>query len=347
MKKLDGITKLILVSALSAALAGCGRAGGGNSAPVNGVTAPARGSIANSVTDAFGPLIVREGEFDAEIDRRPWSGSWLPLKSAALFDTGGRGVAPLQKYDLYMQRVHGVPSHAADAEKNNPDQYNLDAQGWEGHCDAWATASVSEPEPSRPVTIAGIAFTVGDLKDLLIETYERSQILRQFGKNFAAGPGADYNEIYPDQFHRAVQHELFENNRLIVFDSDATEQVWNTPMYRAIFQITADARDASRMHVDTFVSGVKPLGVSPIVTDPNYVGTITATFEYTYDLVGYRQADGSFRVVYGEWTGHSIDDHPNFVSLLTSETVHSSLNPEIKTEIVNEILAQAAAQHAL
>ena len=279
--------------------------------------------------------MVREGEWDADSadfgGSVPWSGSWLPLKSDALFEKSDGSLAPLQKYDLYMELAHGLKTHAADTEKNDPEMYNPNALGWEGRCDAWAAASVFEREPTKPVTLNGITFSVGDLKDLLIKTYENTSALKSYGHNFEASVDADFEQIYPDQFHKAVQHELFENHRVLVFDSDPTEQVWNTPLLAAQFQIQGDGANSHLLHVTAYITGVIALGVSPTVTDPDYTGAIKVQFIYTYDLMGDRQGDGSFKVAYGEWTGDSKADHPNFVSLITNDRAHSSLNSEIST----------------
>lgn len=334
-------TTWVLFSLLGVACSG--RQAGETSA---GLQVPDRAPEQLVVTRAWGPLIVREGEIDAQVERQPWSGSWLPLKSRALFELPTGQLAPLQKYDLYMKRAHGEHTRAAAEEASERGLYDPEALGWEGRCDAWATAAVSEPEPDQPVTLEGVEFSVGDLKDLLIKTYEVSQVLHPFGSNFSAGPGADFNAIYPDQFHRAVQHELVEGHRLLVFDSDPTDQVWNSPLYRVMFEVRKDPADEHLMHVTSYVWGVIPLGVSPMIKDPNYVGSITVNHTYTYDLWGDPQADGSFLVAFGEWTGDSISDHPNFVSVLTGKTEHSSANPEIRTEIVKEILAAARNLHS-
>jgi hypothetical protein len=330
MKALSSVSTLILAASLSA----CG--GGSSASPAAvGVSSPDRGAKANEVTDAFGPLIVREGQFDAQADHKPWSGSWLPIKSDYLFAPSDRGPAPLQKYDTYMKNAHGQDSHAADYERTNPELYDPNALGWEGRCDAWAAASVLAPEPTHRVTLNDVEFSVGDLKALLIKSYENTPALKQFGKNFEPGPDADFNKMYPDQFQRAVQHEVFEHHRLMVFDNDPSEQVWNTPLYRAEFDIKADAHDEHTMHVTAYIRGV-----SPFIPNLDFVGTITVNYIYTYDLYGDKQGDGSFKVSYGEWTGDSRTNHPNFVSVINTDTHHQSNNIDLDTNIVNEIVSK-------
>jgi len=338
MKNLDPVFGRVLSSVsamiLAVSVTACG--GGSSSSPAASVSSPDRGVKANEVTDAFGPLIVRAGQFDATANHKPWSGSWLPIKSSYLFAPSDRGAAPLQKYDTYIQHTRGQDSHAADFERNSPELYDPNALGWEGRCDAWAAASVLAPEPTHAVNLNDVQFSVGDLKALLVKSYENTPALKQFGKNFEAGPDADFNKMYPDQFQRAVQHEVFEHHRLMVFDNDPSEQVWNTPLYRAEFDVTADSKDSQVMHVTAYIRGV-----SPFIPDLDFVGTITVDYIYTYDLYGNPQGDGSFKVAYGEWTGDSKTNHPNFVSVINTDLSHKSNNADIDTNTVNEIVSKS------
>ena len=88
------------------------------------------------------------------------------------------------------------------------------------------------------------------------------------------------------------------------------------------------------MHVQSWLYGA---GVS--VESYDYVGTDVVTFEYTYDLFGRWQADGTFHVEYGEWTGDSRDYHPDFVTVLPEPMKRKSRNPEVDPAVVDNILA--------
>ena len=286
-------------------------------------------------TEAFGLATVSEGEFDAEASVRPWSGWWYPQRGTILFQETEKGPAPLQKYDQWVERTQGVDSTAADFERQK--FYDPQAADWAGLCDAWSAASILEPEPVAPAgRIDGIRFTTGDLKALVIKSYENVKDLRKFGQRYNGERGDDYDDISPDQFHRVLQHELFEEGRPFIMDVNPGIEVWNFPVYKAHIQITADPHDAHVMHVDAQLTTASPF------VDPDYVGTFPVSREYTYDLYGIRQADGSFEVRAGKWTGHSMDDHPDFLTVLPNrKPEHFSRNDQIKTEYVETLMEKA------
>jgi hypothetical protein len=75
--------------------------------------------------------------------------------------------------------------------------------------------------------------------------------------------------------------------------------------------------------------------------DTDFIGTWQVNYDYTYDLYGVPASDGSFEVRGGAWTKASLDNHPDFLTVIPEKTVHQSDNPQIKTEWVNEILEKA------
>ena len=291
-----------------------------------------------TVTPVYGPLAVRVGRYDAKAKQIPWSSWWYPVMETTLFQQNG-GLSPLEKYDLYASQVHGKQTHAAQYERDH--NYDPNAVAWAGLCDAWSAASILSPEPTHPVTLSGITFTVADLKALSLKTYEDVDGESEFGQRFDGQRGDDFDDIYPDQFHKLLQAELIEKGTTLVFDKDPGVAVWNQPLFGAEFNITADPSDPKVLHVNTWLTWA-----DDVTATPNTVGTIAVNSEYTYDLFGHHQPDGSFKVVYGEWTGHSLDDHPDFVTLMPAPGgLHKSRNPEIDTRIVEEILAQEQNGH--
>jgi hypothetical protein len=294
----------------------------------------------SSVTDAFGPLVVYEGTFDAQSKTQPWSAWWYPLNKTDLFKTADGTPAPLQVYDQYVSQVKHLQSpSAADYEANR--LYDPNASSWEGLCNAWSAASLFEPEPTHAGQLGGITFSVGDLKALLLKTYEVVDGLKQFGQRYNGERGDDYEDIYPDQFHKFLQHELFEKRRPFIMDEDPGVAVWNMPVWKTTTSIAKDEHDPEVMHVDTWV-----FGASEFVNSVDYVGTLTVATEYTYDLYGYPRPDGAFHVVYGVWTGKSMDWHPDFVVELPEKPAHHSKNTALDNGIVSEIIKAAAANPA-
>jgi hypothetical protein len=304
------------------------------SGPVSGLSIPQRPAEFELVTANYGPLTVYEGEFDAESSVRPWSSWWYPTKDTYLFESRGQRLSPLELYDSYVRKTRQLPGGAALFERERI--YDPAAGSWEGLCNAWAIASLMSPEPRRMETIDGITFNVGDQKALLVKTYERVGGLRTYGQRNNGVHGTVFDDIYPDQFHRLIQAELFERGRPFMMDKDPGVAVWNTPIWKASVRTSRDLSDPYVMHVNTWL-----FGASPFVNYYDYVGTLAVVFEYTYDLYGIPQADGSFQVKYGAWTGESINYHPDFLTVLPEGSAQrSSRNSEIDAVVVDEILSR-------
>jgi hypothetical protein len=189
-----------------------------------------------------------------------------------------------------------------------------------------------EPEPKKHVTVAGVSFRVGDLKALLLKTYEAVDSLRIYGQRFEGKWDSVYEDIFPDQFHRFMQAELFQKKLPFIMDYDAGIEVWNTPVWKAQTDITADASDPTIMHVKAML-----VTAIPHVKDINYIGSEQIIREYTYDLYGAKQADGSFLVKTGIWTDRSRWDHPDYVAPRPESVARKSFNTVIDINVVNKI----------
>jgi len=312
------------------AFTGCGS--GAKNQLVTHVSAPARAAAELTATQAYGPLKVRAGEFDAEAAVKPWSSWWYPLNEKRLFEGTGGNLSPLEKYDAYA-RSTGKNAHAVDFERHN--LYDPEASGWEGLCNAWAAASILESEPTKDIKIKDITFKPSDQKALLLKVYEHVEGTRQFGLRYDGNRGDDPDDIYPDQFHKVLEQELFVHGRAVIMDKDPGVPVWNEPVYRAFMTIVADRNDPTTDHVVLWLTWADSAD-----TDPEYMGTREVNSKYTYDLIGDREADGTLDVVFGQWTGESVTNHPDFVTLMSDKATHRSINTEIDTNLVNEILGQ-------
>ena len=190
-----------------------------------------------------------------------------------------------------------------------------------------------EPEPRMPMRAHGIDFRVSDLKALLLKTYEGVADLKIFGQRYDGKWDSVYEDIYPDQFHRFMQAELFEKGQPFVMDHDAGIEVWNVPVWKAQTLITADPQDKHTVHVHTWV-----FTASPHVQDYNFVGTDQVIHEYFYDLHGTRQATGGFLVSGGEWTDRSRWDHPDYVTPRPNTINRKSWNTRMDIKMVDMIL---------
>ncbi|MBI4576551.1 MAG: hypothetical protein HY722_09850 [Planctomycetes bacterium] len=187
---------------------------------------------------------VVAGESEAQATYIPWSGDWWNQDDAKLGfgwagpertytyeeRTDGTGaaakkvyefkrndkcpeadLAPLAKYDLYVQRRYGKDPESALLElKGDPakdffhhvygerrEKFDKDgvSYSWWGHCNGWAAAGIMEREPLSDIIAKDVRFEVADLKGLLTESYfgvESSFTGRRYNK-----PPKHYEEGYP------------------------------------------------------------------------------------------------------------------------------------------------------
>ncbi|OFZ53794.1 MAG: hypothetical protein A2428_02660 [Bdellovibrionales bacterium RIFOXYC1_FULL_54_43] len=323
---------------ISIALSACGSPEAREpAASVEALRVPERDPELMQVTRIYGDLFVHEGEFEAESAVKPWSSWWYPTKDTYLFQKRGDELSPLEKYDRLM-RSRNLKATAAAFERDH--LYDPNASAWEGLCNAWAIASLMEPEPTLPVRLGDIMFHVGDTKALIVKTYESIESLQAFGQRYNGGRTSEFDDLYPEQFHRILQAELFERGRPFIMDKDPGVPVWNTPVWKTQLQIVKDPSDPRVAHVTAWV-----VGASPFVESYDFVGTLSVVFQYTYDLYGYPQNDGSLRVVYGDWTGESRDYHPDFVTTLPDEKKRKSFNSELDPAVVDELLRFASKKN--
>jgi hypothetical protein len=356
--KIYNLGTFALLTAL-ASMTACG--GGGSNNNVSGDNFPSRDSKYNSATDYYGPLVVSPGEVDYQVTDPstnlpsiPWAGYWLPSNSTYMFQhASGQDYSPLEKYDMYMKKAHGQTTTAAQTERDT--LYNPLAGPADGHCDAWSIASIYENDPTpggwqnpHNATLNGVTFTPGDIKSLLIDTYEEQSLVKMIGEKYVDLTD-DPLDLYPDQFHAVLKGEL-GSNRLFIVDRDPGPEVWNTPINSAQIQIAADATNPQLLHVTAYVGTVDAIGEGAFAQDssgnanPNWVGDPTeAEYAeiYTYDLYGDQQADGSFAIKSGVWTGDSVQNHPDFALIkIAGATQHQSLNTQVDVGIVNEIISK-------
>lgn len=291
------------------------------------------GGDLTAVTGYYGSLTVEEGKFSAESNRKPWSSWWYPVYLMELFQEPHE-ISTLERYDRYVRRSRRKIATAAAFERQNA--FDSRAANWAGLCDGWALASLYLPEPVKAVTLNRITFRIRDLKALSIKTFEQVKDLPTYGQRNNGRWDSIYQDVYPDQFHKFIQAELFLQKNSFIMDHDAGVEVWNTPVWKAITKLTSDPNNNGIMRVKTWL-----YTASPHVEDLNFLGTKEVVRIYTYNLYGEREPDGHFYVKSGEWTDDSRWDHPDFLIALPNFIERNTENSQLDIEIIDEILAPA------
>lgn len=247
-------------------------------------------------------------------NKTPWSGPWWPFAESALPNLYDSGRA-LDKYDAYVAEAYGYNPGARDWELNN----HYGGAAWWGHCHAWAAASISESEPSA-VTKAGISFTQDEVEGLLTELYF-SPGWTVWGTQCrdCATTSLQYMDVTPAEFDAVIRDRMGAKKQNVIMDLDPGEQVWNYPAYKY----------ARESEVSGGVETVKMM-VTVATPQVNVSGTRSENIIYTYVLEPGTD---------GYWTGHSVNDHPDFIWVMTSRTTTGGdVNPNLSYSIVQEIV---------
>jgi hypothetical protein len=289
----------------------------------------------------------------------PWSSYWFPKKDPRLFDDRKaanakdfKNLSTLTKLDLLQKHLKSpITQSASEFERKS---FDPNAQTWEGLCDAWALASIFLTEPKRSVTYYlrrhdrdAITFDITEIKGLLLKTLEAvpTENFKYYGQKFTGqDKGWIYPDLFPEQFHRLLEVQLFEKRQPFIVDIDQGVEIWNYPAYKANFTMTAIPNEPNAVFVRTWVYFADSLKSY----DPNYTGTKEVIREYNYVLQGDRNANGDLIVNLGYWAKgpsgvNSRNDHPDFVVIPPSreQLQRQSWNPGIDIKVIDEISAKS------
>lgn len=273
---------------------------------------------------------IIEGERSAEAAKKPWSSWWYPIWQDTLFKGESGELSTLEKYDAFALEFAQRRTTAATYERTNI--YDPRAASWAGLCDAWAIASILEREPTHSIRRGQLTFQVGDLKALLLKTYEKISTLSIVGARFNGEWNDEYADVNPRDLHRVIEEELIGKRRPFIIDEDAGPEVWNEPAWKVITKVERVAGKPRIARVRTYL-----FLASPHVEDRHFVGTQEDSREYTYDLEGEWKGN-LFGVVSGKWTDRSQWDHPDYAIVLPERVKRGSFNPQIDPAIVDRIL---------
>jgi len=122
-----------------------------------------------------------------------------------------------------------------------------------------------------------------------------------------------FADLKPEVFHRILETVIGRKKLAFVMDITANEEVWNHPAFAYTSSIAfgrdfTESNAARKEWTVTTTVWYATDGVSESI-----IGISEFTKTYTYKLV----TDSTGKVIRGEWTGSSIDNHPDFAWLPT------------------------------
>ncbi|MCP4344408.1 MAG: hypothetical protein GY795_02655 [Desulfobacterales bacterium] len=233
----------------------------------------------------------------------PWSGYWWPLRSGELV-TGYKGhPAPLEKYDLLTTGMERGPLTSWFSER----YYDPSAPDWYGFCAELAWAACYEQYEIFPSSEDNIIFRVGDKKGLLTLAHTRDII--------EAADGS-----LPEIFHYWLLRYIKDEARAFVADLSTGNEVWSYPIYRYSAESTV-SNEKESVTVKIYYASNN--------VHADYMGTMEFSRMYTYDLF----LDEHGNINRGEWTGESVNDHPEGLSIPVSVGELSYLDYELVSKL--------------
>lgn len=264
----------------------------------------------------------------------PWAGYWYPLAGTELFNGD---TAPLVKLDRVMSSI-GRPISSATKEREYRDFAAEDS--WEGRCFAWATASVTTPEPTHPVEVEGVTFSIQDQKALLVKAHELYPT-KVYGIRYDGDAATDgtLQDIRPEAFHRLALQQLTEAKRPFIIDDDPGIEVWSKPVYRLRWSIQPDPEKPNAYLVDAlpFMIGHR---ISETDMPTNVRDRTAPAYRYRLYVDPDTVKDGKQKVIAGEWLGDSRKNHPDSIAVAQPNGPIGSSNTEINQalDIVRRIV---------
>ena len=184
----------------------------------------------------------------------PWAGSfWAYSENGIAKVLDGQTESPAAKFD----RQFGLGTQTVDFEKQQhtcdtvPEAQKEGCRGWYGHCNAWSGAAIKEPEPSTPVKLGDMEFSVADQKAYLTEmwmevnasyggTTNKGQVTGDWildpksdiGAKIKSSGLSNYDtfwDVSPKNFLLLFTNYIGVLKLGVVIDRFTGDQVWNQP----------------------------------------------------------------------------------------------------------------------
>jgi transglutaminase elicitor len=230
-----------------------------------------------------------------------WSGWWWPLlttKIGHLYDTTGEWT-PLVQYGLWTGDYGPLNWERTYQMTSDP------RATWYGHCNGWAAASISEPEPTHIVHAHGVPFGIGEIKGLITACHQFDPVDYFAGARHDSG-ATTATDLRALDFHRALLHYLVARHQGLVFNTSNKSDVWSYPADQVTMNGVSYGPDPRYTYVTT------TLTFPDDAVNPDFTGEKRFSRTYTYWVFGTDPTTESGTSA-AWWSGDSADDHPQFV----------------------------------
>lgn len=243
------LTRLAALALTCAMLASCG-------APSNGADADRENFPQSGAGGAVGPGqkplpgqdVQGEKNFAFLVNNyaegrpanKPWAGAWWAFSNGQdMYGIAsgrfGNGVSPAGKYDAVRGLTGNASAQNWEAKYHGPDPATPggpEVEGWWGHCNGWSGAAALFPEPTQPVKVNGLEFSVADIKALITEAsmaVKADFFGNKMEKYHRIGSAAQM-DVIPAQMFLVLTNYMGIKKRVVNIDEDTGSQVWNQPL---------------------------------------------------------------------------------------------------------------------
>ncbi len=247
----------------------------------------------NSVRTAIdgGRITIANGRISAAAN---WNQATGEDPQYDAFDFELDRLSPFDKYAL-VQQLEGR------GQGNNPwftgawellNHWSPAGSGWFGHCNGWAAAAIlmNEPREAQTVTFGDndehtMEFSTADLKGLASET-QYSGLSHFFGTRYNDEED-DVTDLSPKSVLQLLEVYVRQRGVPFVFDTTATDQVWNFPVWKYTLNLTETTEGGS-----TGASGLININTAGSTELQTLWGISTVRSQR---IIAYRQANGPFQ----------------------------------------------------
>ena len=211
------------------------------------------------------------------------------------FDFPLNNLSPFDKFALLQQKEGHTYS-------TNPwlinawemlNHWSPNGSSWWGHCNGWSAAAIlaNEPRAAKAVTFGNndqftMNLSVADQKGLLSETHY-STLSNFYGSRFNGDEGDDLSDLSPKAVIQILRTYIGERHVPLVFDTTASEEVWNFPAWR--YTLTLNETTTGGAQAATGIVNINTAGRAELMT-LDLINEVRAD-----RIIAYRQQRGPFQ----------------------------------------------------